>query len=97
MNALNLYKNTMGVIFVITGASIVIKNGLMEKIKKNNLYVFDNLYNDLEIVITLEDENIISYNDNFVYNTELDLIEVLIGNKIDVVLTSDLYEIKRIK
>ena len=82
---------------MITGVFIVIKNGLMGKIKKNNLYIFDNLYDDLEIVITLEDENIISYNDNFVYNAELDLVEVLIGNKIDVVLTSDLYEIKRIK
>lgn len=69
----------------------------MKKIKKNNLYIFDNLYDKLEIVISLEDENILSYDEDIIYNSEIDLVEVLSENKIKLVQTSDLYEIERIK
>ena len=68
----------------------------MKRIKKNNLYIFDNLYDKLEIVISLEDENILSYDENVIYNSEIDLVEVLSESKIKLVQTSDLYEIERI-
>ena len=65
----------------------------MEQIKKGKLYILDNGFDPIEIVITLETERILRYEENIVYNMSLDFVEVLINNKIETALVSDLHKI----
>ena len=66
----------------------------MEQIKKGKLYILDNGFDPIEIVMTLETERILRYEENIVYNMSLDFVEVLINNKIETALVSDLHKIK---
>ena len=65
----------------------------MGQIKKGKLYILDNGFDPIEIVITLETERVLRYEENIVYNMSLDFVEVLINNKIETTLVSDLHEI----
>lgn len=67
------------------------------KIKKNKIYIFDNGFDEIEIVLTLEDEEELRYDSDIVTNMSYDFIEVLKGNTIEVILVSDLYAIKGIE
>ena len=70
---------------------------VMSKIRKNKIYVFDNGFDEIEIVLTLEDEEELRYDNDIVTNMSYDFIEVLKGNFSEVVLITDLYEIKGIE
>ena len=66
----------------------------MEQIKKGKLYILDNGFDPIEIVIALETERELRYEEDIVYNMSLDFVEVLIENKIETALVSDLHKIK---
>lgn len=93
MNVKGLFKSITVAILVITGVYIVMKIGQMEnlKIKKNKLYLFDNGFDEKSFVIALEDEEDLRYDQDIVYNMSLDFVQVLIENRIEVVLVTDLY------
>ena len=93
-------RNITAVTSVIIGVSIVKKIGhwVMLKIRKNKIYKFDNGFDDVEIVLCLEDEKDIRYDDkDIVFNSTLDFVEVLIGNMIESIMLTHLYEIKGIE
>ena len=71
------------------------KIGQMEnlKIRKNKLYLFDNGFDEKSFVIALEDEEDLRYDQDIVYNMSLDFVQVLIENRIESVLVSDLYTV----
>lgn len=95
MNVKDLFKSITVAILVITGVYIVMKIGQMEnlKIKKNKLYLFDNGFDEKSFVIALEDEEDLRYDQDIVYNMSLDFVQVLIENRIEVVLVTDLYAV----
>ena len=66
----------------------------MEQIKKGKIYILDNGFDPIEIVIALETERELRYEEDIVYNMSLDFVEVLIENKIETALVSDLHKIK---
>ena len=66
----------------------------MEQIKKGKIYIHDNGFDPIEIVITLESESILRYEEDIVYNTTLDFVEILLKNKVETALVSDLHKIK---
>ena len=66
----------------------------MEQIKKGKIYILDNGFDPIEIVIALEAERELRYEEDIVYNMSLDFVEVLIENKIETALVSDLHKIK---
>ena len=66
----------------------------MEQIKKGKIYILDNGFDPIEIVIALETEKELRYEEDIVYNMSLDFVEVLIENKIETALVSDLHKIK---
>ena len=68
----------------------------MEQIKKGRIYILDNGFDPIEIVIALETERELRYEEDIVYNMSLDFVEVLIENKIETALVSDLHKIKGI-
>lgn len=97
MNVKELVKNIMVAIFATIHAFLVEKNRTTLKIKKNKIYIFDNGFDEIEIVLTLEDEEELRYDSDIVTNMSYDFIEVLKGNTIEVILVSDLYAIKGIE
>ena len=66
----------------------------MEQIKKGKIYILDNGFDPIKIVIALETETELRYEEDIVYNMSLDFVEVLIENKIETALVSDLHKIK---
>jgi len=78
---------------VTTGVFTVIRVGLMEQIKKGKIYILDNGFDPLAFIIALETENVLRYEEDIVYNMSLDFVEVLINNRIETVLVSDLHKI----
>ena len=68
----------------------------MEQIKKGKIYILDNGFDPIEIVIALETESELRYEEDIIYNMSLDFVEVLIENKIETALVSDLHKIKGI-
>ena len=76
-----------------TGVFTVIRVGLMEQIKKGKIYILDNGFDPLAFIIALETENVLRYEEDIVYNMSLDFVEVLINNRIETVLVSDLHKI----
>jgi len=65
----------------------------MEQIKKGKIYILDNGFDPLAFIIALETENVLRYEEDIVYNMSLDFVEVLINNRIETVLVSDLHKI----
>ena len=63
------------------------------RILKNRLYFFDNGFDETAFVIALEDEEELRYDQDIVYNMSLDFVQVLIENRIESVLVSDLYTV----
>lgn len=70
---------------------------VMLKIRKNKIYVFDNGFDEVEVVLTVEDEEELRYDNDIVTNMSYDFIEVLKGNLVEAVLVTDLYEIKGVE
>lgn len=68
----------------------------MEQIKKGKIYILDNGFDPIVIVIALETESVLRYEEDIIYNMSLDFVEVLIENKIETALVSDLHKIKGI-
>ena len=66
----------------------------MEQIKKGKIYILDNGFDPIEIVIALETERELRYEEDVIYNMSLDFVEVLMVNKIETALVSDLHKIK---
>ena len=66
----------------------------MEQIKKGKLYILDNGFDPVEIIIALETESELKYEEDIIYNMSLDFVEVLVENKIETALVSDLHKIK---
>lgn len=66
----------------------------MEQIKAGKIYILDNGFDPIKIVIALETEKELRYEEDIVYNMSLDFVEVLIENKIETALVSDLHKIK---
>lgn len=85
----------MVVILVTTGVYTVMRIGPMENLRilKNRLYFFDNGFDETAFVIALEDEEELRYDQDIVYNMSLDFVQVLIENRIESVLVSDLYTV----
>ena len=69
----------------------------MEQIKKGKIYVFDNGFDPVKIVIALETEKELRYEEDIVYNMSLDFVEVLVENIVETVLVSDLHKITGVK
>lgn len=65
----------------------------MTRILKNNIYLYDNDYDDVIIVLALEDEEKLNYDGETIYNSANDFVKVLIDNQVDYVLVSDLFAI----
>ncbi len=65
----------------------------MEQIKKGKIYILDNGFDPVEIVIALESERELRYEEEIIYNMSLDFVEVLVENKIETALVSDLHKI----
>ena len=65
----------------------------MEQIKKGKVYIYDNGFDPLEFIITLETEKELRYEEDVIYNMSLDFVEVLIENRIETVLVTDLHKI----
>jgi hypothetical protein len=87
------FKNITDATSVTTGVFTVIRVGLMEQIKKGKIYILDNGFDPLAFIIALETENVLRYEEDIVYNMSLDFVEVLINNRIETVLVSDLHKI----
>jgi len=90
------YKSITVVTSATIGVFTAIRSGLMEQIKKGRIYILDNGFDPIEIVIALETERELRYEEDIVYNMSLDFVEVLIENKIETALVSDLHKIKGI-
>ena len=69
----------------------------MEQIKKGKIYIFDNGFDTVKIVLALETERELRYEEDIVYNMSLDFVEVLIENIVETVLVSDLHKITGVK
>ncbi len=66
----------------------------MEQIKKGKIYILDNGFDPIEIIIALETERVLRYEEDVVYNMSLDFVEVLNENcKVETALVSDLHKI----
>ena len=62
-------------------------------IKINRLYRYDNGFDEITIVISLENEKEIRYDSDTVYNPEHEIINVLENNKVRTVFIEYLWEI----
>ena len=69
----------------------------MEQIKKGKIYILDNGFDPVKIVIALETERELRYEDDVIYNMSLDFVEVLMENKVETTLVSDLHKITGVK
>ena len=69
----------------------------MEQIKKGKIYILDNGFDPVKIVIALETERELRYEEDIVYNMSLDFVEVLVENIVEAVLVSDLHKITGVK
>lgn len=69
----------------------------MEQIKKGKIYILDNGFDPINIVIALETERELRYEEDVVYNMSLDFVEVLMENKVETALVSDLHKIKGVR
>lgn len=78
------------------GVLIAVRTGTMGQIKKGSIYIFDDGFHPSEIIIALESEEKLRYDEDIIYNKNLDFVEVLIKSKIDSVLVAELYEVERI-
>ena len=65
----------------------------MAQIKKGKIYILDNGFDPIEIIIALESERELRYDEDIVYNMSLDFVEVLLENRIETALVSDLHKI----
>lgn len=65
----------------------------MRKILKNNIYIYDNDYDEATVVLALEDEEKLHYDGETIYNSANDFVKVLINGCIDYVLVCDLFNI----
>lgn len=69
----------------------------MEQIKKGKIYILDNGFDPVKIVIALETERELRYEEDVIYNMSLDFVEVLMENKVETALVSDLHKITGVK
>lgn len=65
----------------------------MRKILKNNIYIYDNDYDEATVVLALEDEEKLHYDGETIYNSANDFVKVLINGCVDYVLVCDLFNI----
>ncbi len=93
MNVKDQCQSITAAINVTTGAFTAIKIGLMAQIKKGKIYILDNGFDPIEIIIALESERELRYDEDIVYNMSLDFVEVLLENRIETALVSDLHKI----
>ena len=66
----------------------------VSRIIKNSVYLYDNDYDDVTIVLALEDEEKLNYDGETIYNSANDFVKVLINNQVDYVLVADLFSIQ---
>ena len=65
----------------------------MRKILKNNIYIYDNDYDEATVVLALEDEEKLYYDGETIYNSANDFVKVLINGSVDYVLVCDIFNI----
>ena len=65
----------------------------MRRILRSNIYLYDNDYDEITVVLALEDEEKLHYDGETIYNSANDFVKVLINGCVDYVLVCDLYNI----
>jgi len=96
MNVPKDIKNILVAIFVMIGAQNVKKTGIQKVIKRNKIYSYDNGFDEVCFVLSLEDEDIdcVEWSNRYYDPPTFDIIDVLIYNKVITVAIDCLYEIK---
>jgi len=65
----------------------------VRRILRSNIYLYDNDYDEITVVLALEDEEKLHYDGETIYNSANDFVKVLINGCVDYVLVCDLYNI----